>query len=139
LAYSQRNRSAAIRIPIVGNSPKSKRVEYRVPDPSSNPYLAFAALLLAGLDGIQNRMHPGDPFDKNMYDLEPEELEDVPETPRDLASALDALEQDQEFLYKGNVFTEDVIDTWIWYKRDREVAAVAQRPHPWEFELYYDI
>ncbi len=139
LAYSQRNRSAAIRIPVYSNSPKSKRVEYRVPDPSSNPYLAFSALLMAGLDGIQNRMHPGDPFDKNMYDLEPEELENVPETPRDLASALDALEQDQDFLYKGNVFTEDVIDTWIWYKRDREVTALAQRPHPWEFELYYDI
>ncbi len=139
LAYSQRNRSAAIRIPTYSNSPKSKRVEYRVPDPSSNPYLAFSALLMAGIDGIQNRMHPGDPFDKNMYDLEPEELENVPETPRDLASALEALEQDQEFLYKGNVFTEDVIDTWIWYKRDREVTEIAQRPHPWEFELYYDI
>lgn len=139
LAYSQRNRSAAVRIPIYSTNPKSKRAEYRVPDPSCNPYLAFAALLMAGLDGIQNKIHPGDPLDKNMYDLEPEELEGVRETPPDLAGALTALEQDQEFLYKGNVFSEDVIDTWIWYKRDHEVAALAQRPHPWEFELYYDI
>ncbi len=139
LTYSQRNRSAAIRIPMYSNSPKAKRVEFRVPDSSCNPYLAFSAMLMAGLDGIQNRIHPGDPLDKNMYDLEPEELDNVPETPPTLADALDALEADQDFLYKGNVFTEDVVDTWIWYKRDREVNALRQRPHPWEFELYYDI
>ncbi len=139
LAYSQRNRSASIRIPMYSNSPKSKRVEFRVPDPSCNPYLAFSAILMAGLDGIQNRILPGDPLDKNMYDLEPEELEEINETPADLAGALDALEEDQDFLLKGNVFTEDVIDTWIWYKRENEVDALRQRPHPWEFELYYDI
>ncbi len=139
LTYSQRNRSAAIRLPMYSNSPKAKRVEFRVPDSSCNPYLALSAMLMAGLDGVQNRIHPGDPLDKNMYDLEPEELDDVPETPPTLADALDALEADQEFLYKGNVFTEDVVDTWIWYKRDREVNALRQRPHPWEFELYYDI
>ncbi|MBD3167501.1 type I glutamate--ammonia ligase [bacterium] len=139
LAYSQRNRSASVRIPMYNQSPKAKRVEFRVPDPSANPYLAFSAMLMAGLDGIQNKIHPGDPFDKSLYDLEPEELADVPETPPDLAGALSALEKDNEFLLKGNVFTEDVIDTWIWYKRTYEVQAIAQRPHPWEFELYYDI
>ncbi|HEB84684.1 MAG TPA: type I glutamate--ammonia ligase [Bacteroidetes bacterium] len=139
LAYSQRNRSAAVRIPMYSPSPKQKRIEFRVPDSSCNPYLAFSAMLMAGLDGIQNKIHPGDPLDKNMYDLDPEELADVPETPATLAGALHALEADQEFLYKGNVFTEDVIDTWIWYKRENEVDALRQRPHPWEFELYYDI
>ncbi|MCB2200332.1 type I glutamate--ammonia ligase [bacterium] len=139
LAYSQANRSASIRIPGYTSSPKAKRVEFRVPDSSSNPYLAFAAMLMAGLDGIQNKIHPGDPLDKNMYDLSPEELVDVPETPATLAGALDALEKDQDFLYKGGVFTEDVVDTWIWYKREREVDALRLRPHPWEFELYFDI
>ncbi|MDP8207429.1 MAG: type I glutamate--ammonia ligase [Candidatus Electryonea clarkiae] len=139
LAYSQRNRSAAIRIPMYDPNPKAKRIEFRVPDSSCNPYIAFSALLMAGLDGIQNKIHPGDPLDKNMYDLEPEELAEVPETPPTLANSLDALEADQDFLYKGNVFTEDVVDTWIWYKREKEVNALRQRPHPWEFELYYDI
>ncbi|MFC2170751.1 type I glutamate--ammonia ligase [Calditrichota bacterium] len=139
LAYSQRNRSAAIRIPMYDPNPKAKRVEFRVPDSSCNPYIAFSAMLMAGLDGIQNKIHPGDPLDKNMYDLEPEELADVPETPPTLAGSLDALEADQDFLYKGNVFTEDVVDTWIWYKREKEVDALRLRPHPWEFELYYDI
>jgi len=139
LAYSQSNRSAAIRIPGYSSSPKAKRVEFRVPDSSSNPYLAFAAMLMAGLDGIQNKIHPGDPLDKNMYDLSPEELVNVRETPATLAEALTALENDQDFLYKGGVFTEDVVDTWIWYKRDREVDALRLRPHPWEFELYFDI
>ncbi len=139
LAYSQRNRSASIRIPMYNPSPKSKRVEFRVPDSSCNPYIAFSALLMAGLDGIQNKINPGDPLDKNMYDLEPEELADVAETPPTLSHALDALEADQDFLYKGNVFTEDVVDTWIWYKREKEIDALRSRPHPWEFELYYDI
>lgn len=139
LAYSQRNRSAAVRIPMYSSSPKSKRVEFRVPDSSCNPYIAFSALLMAGLDGMANKIHPGEPLDKNMYDLEPEELAEVPETPPTLAQALDALEADQEFLYKGSVFTEDVVDTWIWYKRENEVDALRLRPHPWEFELYYDI
>jgi len=139
LAYSQRNRSAAIRIPMYSNSPKAKRAELRIPDASCNPYIAFSAMLMAGLDGIQNKIHPGDPLDKNMYDLEPEELLDVPETPATLSDALDALEEDQDYLYKGGVFTEDVIDTWIWYKRENEVNALRLRPHPWEFELYYDI
>ncbi len=139
LAYSQRNRSAAIRIPMYSSNPKAKRVEFRVPDSSSNPYLAFSAILMAGLDGIQNRINPGDPLDKNMYDLQPEELAEVPQTPETLSNALDALETDQDFLFKGGVFTEDVIDTWIWYKRENEVDALRQRPHPWEFELYFDI
>jgi glutamine synthetase len=139
LAYSQSNRSAAVRIPMYSPSPKAKRIELRVPDSSCNPYLAFSAMLMAGLDGVQNKINPGDPLDKNMYDLEPEELASVPETPATLAGALDALEQDQEFLFKGGVFTEDVVDTWIWYKREHEVNALRLRPHPWEFELYYDI
>jgi len=139
LAYSQRNRSAAVRIPMYSSSPKSKRVELRIPDSSCNPYIAFSAMLMAGLDGIQNKINPGDPFDKNMYDLEPEELAGVPETPGNLDAALEALEKDHEFLLKGGVFTEDVIDTWIWYKRSNEADAVRMRPHPWEFELYYDI
>lgn len=139
LAYSQRNRSASVRIPMYSTSPRSKRVEYRVPDPATNGYIAFSALLMAGLDGIANKIHPGEPLDKNMYDLQPEELVDVPETPPTLAEALIALEEDQDFLYKGGVFTEDVVDTWIWYKRANEVQAVQLRPHPWEFELYYDI
>lgn len=139
LAYSQSNRSAAVRIPMYNTSAKAKRVELRIPDASCNPYLAFSAMLMAGLDGILNKIHPGDPLDKNMYDLDPEELLDVEETPATLAEALSALEADQDFLYRGNVFSEDVIDTWIWYKREHEVQALQLRPHPWEFELYYDI
>ena len=139
LAYSQRNRSAACRIPAYSASPKSKRVEFRCPDPSCNPYLAFSAMLMAGLDGIMNKIHPGEPLDKDIYDLSPEELADVPSTPASLEGALDALEQDHEFLLKGDVFTQDVIDTWISYKRTNEVDALRLRPHPYEFAMYYDI
>jgi glutamine synthetase len=139
LAYSQRNRSAACRIPMYSPSPKSKRVEFRCPDPSCNPYLAFAAMLMAAIDGIQNKINPGDPLDKDIYDLPPEEAAAVPKTPGSLEAALDALEQDHEFLLRGDVFTEDVIETWIHYKRVNEVDALRLRPHPYEFCLYYDI
>jgi glutamine synthetase len=139
LAYSQRNRSAACRIPMYSANPKSKRVEFRCPDPSCNPYLAFSALMMAALDGIQNKIHPGDPLDKDIYDLEPEELAKVPTTPGSLAAALDALASDHEFLLRGDVFTQDVINTWISYKMENEVNALALRPHPYEFCLYYDI
>ncbi len=139
IAYSQRNRSACVRIPVYSKSEKAKRVEFRTPDPSCNPYLAFSALLMAGLDGIQNRIHPGDPLDKDLYDLEPEELDDIESTPVSLGDALDALEDDHEYLLKGDVFTEDVLDVWIDYKRENEVDAVNIRPHPYEFFLYHDI
>jgi glutamine synthetase len=139
LAYSQRNRSAACRIPMYSPSPKAKRVEFRCPDPSCNPYLSFSALMMAALDGIQNKIHPGDPLDKDIYDLEPEELAKVPTTPGSLGEALDALAKDHEFLLRGDVFTQDVINTWIWYKKKNEVQALALRPHPYEFCLYYDI
>ncbi|MEL6822792.1 MAG: type I glutamate--ammonia ligase [Calditrichota bacterium] len=139
LAYSQRNRSAACRIPVYSNSPKAKRVEFRCPDPTCNPYLAFSAMMMAGLDGIQNKIHPGEPLDKDIYDLSPEELAEVPSTPASLAGALDALEKDHEFLLKGDVFTADVVETWIDYKRENEVDALRLRPHPYEFMLYYDI
>jgi len=139
LAYSQRNRSAAIRLPMYSMSPKAKRVEIRYPDPSCNPYLSFSALLMAGLDGIQNRIDPGDPLDKDIYDLPPEELANVPVMPASLDEALRELQDDYEFLLKGDVFTEDVIKTWIWYKMENEVAALRQRPHPWEFAMYYDL
>jgi glutamine synthetase len=139
LAYSQRNRSAACRIPMYSPSPKSKRVEFRCPDPSCNPYLAFSGILLAALDGIQNKIDPGQPLDKDIYDLPPEELADVPTTPASLDAALDALERDHQFLLRGDVFTPDVIDTWLWYKRTHEVDALRLRPHPYEFCLYYDV
>ena len=139
LAYSQRNRSASIRIPMYSANPKAKRIEFRCPDPSANPYLAFSAILMAGLDGIQNRIEPGDPLDKDIYDLPPEELANVPSTPGSLQEALNALADDHEYLLKGDVFTEDVIKTWINYKMEREVKPFALRPHPYEFELYYDI
>ncbi len=139
LAYSQRNRSAACRIPMYSPSPKAKRIEFRCPDPSCNPYLAFSALLMAVIDGIQNKINPGEPLDKDIYDLPPEEAADVPKTPGSLDAALDALEQDHEFLLRGDVFTEDVIETWIKYKRENEVDALRLRPHPYEFCLYYDI
>lgn len=139
LAYSQRNRSAACRIPMYSNSPKSKRVEFRCPDPSSNPYLAFSALMMAALDGIQNKIHPGDPLDKDIYDMPPEELAGVPKTPGSLEESLAALAADHEFLLRGDVFTKDVIDTWIDYKMTREVEAMRLRPHPYEFCLYYDM
>lgn len=139
LAYSQRNRSAAIRIPMISPSPESRRIEFRCPDSSCNPYLALSAILMAGLDGILNQIDPGPPLDKDIYDLEPEELEGVPTTPATLDRALEALREDHTFLLKGEVFTEDVIDTWIWYKGEMEVDALRLRPHPWEFALYYDI
>ena len=139
LAYSSRNRSAAVRIPMYSPSPKAKRLEFRCPDPSCNPYLAFSALLMAALDGIQNKTDPGDPLDKNIYDLPPEELAKVPTTPGSLEGALTALADDHEYLLKGSVFTEDVIETWIDYKMAHEVKAMALRPHPYEFFLYYDI
>ncbi len=139
LAYSQRNRSAAIRIPMYSASPKAKRVEFRCPDPSANPYLAFSAILMAGLDGIQNRIDPGEPLDKDIYDMSPEELKDVPSTPESLQDALRALDKDHEYLLKGDVFTEDVIETWIDYKMKKEVKDMALRPHPHEFEMYFDV
>ena len=139
LAYSSRNRSACCRIPMYSPSPKAKRIEYRVPDPSCNPYLAFSALLMAVLDGIQNKIDPGEPLDKDLYDLPPEEKAKVPQVVGSLDQALDALEADHEFLLKGDVFTSDVIETWIQYKREKEVLAMSLRPHPYEFYLYYDI
>lgn len=139
LAYSQRNRSASVRIPMYSTSPKAKRIEFRCPDPSCNPYLAFAAMLMAGLDGIVNRIDPGDPLDKDIYDMEPEELVNVPSTPGSLAEALECMKNDHEYLLKGDVFTEDVIETWIKYKMEKEVKPMALQPHPYEFGLYYDV
>jgi glutamine synthetase len=139
LAYSQRNRSAAVRIPMYSKNPKAKRVEFRVPDPSANPYLALPAMLMAGLDGIINKLDPGEPLDKDIYDLSPEELRGVPSTPGSLEESLKNLEHDHEFLLRGDVFTEDLISTWINYKMANEVKQIALRPHPYEFMLYYDI
>ena len=139
LAYSQRNRSAAIRIPVASDKPEAKRLEFRCPDATGNPYLTFSAILMAGLDGIENRTHPGEPLDKNIYDMPPEELAHVKKTCPDLAAALDALEARHEFLLKGDVFTEDVIRTWIGFKRENELVPVMCRPHPYEFCLYFDI
>jgi glutamine synthetase len=139
LAYSSSNRSASIRIPMYSHSPKAKRVEVRFPDPSCNPYIAFAAMLMAGLDGIQNKIDPGEPLDKDIYDLPAEELAKVPSTPNTLEEALQCLKEDHEFLLKGGVFTEDVIETWIEYKMNSEVIPIKLRPHPYEFFLYYDI
>ncbi|KJR41632.1 l-glutamine synthetase [Candidatus Magnetoovum chiemensis] len=139
LAYSARNRSASIRIPMYSASPKAKRCEVRYPDPSCNPYLAFAAMLMAGLDGVENKIDPGEPLDKDLYDLEPEELASVPQMPGSLEESLKNLEQDYEFLLKGDVFTEDALMTWIKYKRSNEVDAMRLRPHPYEFFLYFDI
>ncbi len=139
LAYSARNRSAAVRIPMFSASPKTKRIEFRPPDPSCNPYITFAALLMAGLDGIQNRIDPGEPLDKDIYDLSPEELKDVPSLPGTLDEALEALEKDHEYLLKGDVFTTALIERWIKYKRENEVAPLRLRPHPLEFAMYYDI
>jgi glutamine synthetase len=138
LAYSARNRSAAVRIPMYSASPKAKRLEFRTPDPSCNPYLGFAAMMLAGLDGIEKKIHPGEPLDKDIYALSPEELKDVPHVPGSLDEALDALRKDHDFLLKGDVFTADVIDTWLDYKTSKEIDAVRLRPHPMEFALYYD-
>jgi glutamine synthetase len=139
LAYSSRNRSAAIRIPMYSSSPKAKRIEFRTPDPSCNGYLAFSAILMAVIDGIENKIDPGDPLDKNIYDLPPEELANIPTAPGSLEEALNALKSDKDFLLKGGVFTQDVIDTWIEYKTKNEINPVKLRPHPHEFMLYYDI
>jgi glutamine synthetase len=139
LAYSRRNRSAACRIPMYSQSPKAKRVEVRFPDPSCNPYLAFGAMLLAGLDGVQNRIDPGEPLDKDIYDMSPEELKEVRELPGSLDRSLDALEADSEFLLKGDVFTTQLIERWISYKREKEVDPIRLRPHPLEFAMYFDV
>lgn len=139
LIYSQRNRSACVRIPVYSKSPQAKRIEFRPPDPSCNPYLCFAALLMAGLDGIQNRILPPAPIDKDLYDLPPEEKRGVQNTPSSLGEVLDALEKDHEFLLKGDVFSEDTIAAWIDFKRKHELEPVALRPHPYEFALYFDI
>jgi glutamine synthetase len=139
VAYSRRNRSAIVRIPVHGSGPESRRVEYRCPDAAANPYLLFSAMLMAAIDGIQTKAMPGDPLDKDMYDLEPEELAEVPTTPESLEAALDALVDDHDFLLRGDVFTPDVIDTWVWYKKTHEAEALRIRPHPYEFTLYYDV
>jgi glutamine synthetase len=139
LAYSRRNRSAAVRIPMYSSNPKAKRVEFRPPDPSANPYLAFAAMTMAGLDGVLNKVNPGEPLDKDIYDLSPEELRNVPSMPGSLEEALACLEEDHGFLVKGDVFTEELIEAFIDYKRKNEADAVRLRPHPYEFALYYDI
>ena len=139
LGYSQRNRSAACRIPMYSADPKAKRVEFRCPDPAANPYLCFAAMLMAGLDGIERRISPGDPIDKNLYDLPPQEMAKVPKAPGTLDEALHALEGDHKFLLEGDVFTKDVIETYLSYKRSREIDEIRLRPHPYEFFLYYDL
>lgn len=138
LAYSARNRSAAIRIPTFSESPKAKRIEYRPPDPSANPYLCYSVLLMAGLDGVLNKIDPGEPIDKNMYELPPQELAKVPQICGSLTEALDHLEKDHAFLLKGDVFTADFLDMWISSKR-KEADALRLRPHPYEFFLYYDV
>jgi glutamine synthetase len=138
LAYSQGNRSASIRIPLTGTNPKAKRLEFRCPDASTNPYLAFSAMLMAGIDGIKNQIDPGAPMDKDIYSLSPEELAKIPSTPGSLLEALENLEKDHQFLLQGDVFSEDLIKTWISYKLDVEVLPVSIRPHPYEFALYYD-
>ncbi len=139
LAYSSRNRSAGVRIPMYSPSPKAKRIEVRFPDPACNAYLAFAAMLMAGLDGIENRLDPGEPLDKDIYALSPAELSKVPSVPGSLEGALAALESDHEFLTKGDVFTQDVVETWLEYKHGKEIDPVRLRPHPYEFKLYFDI
>ena len=138
LAYSQGNRSASVRIPLSGTNPKAKRLEFRCPDATSNPYLAFAAMLCAGIDGIKNQIDPGEPLDVDIYDLSPEELSKIPSTPGSLEGALEALEKDHGFLTESGVFTEDFIQTWIFYKLDNEVNPMRLRPHPYEFALFYD-
>jgi glutamine synthetase len=139
LAYSSRNRSAAVRIPMYSTSPKAKRIEFRTPDPSCNGYLAFSAMLMAVIDGIQNKVDPGDPLDKDIYNLPPEELAEIPSAPGSLDEAIEALKADQEFLQKGDVFTQDAIEMWIDYKTENEINDIKLRPHPHEFYLYYDI
>jgi glutamine synthetase len=139
LVYSARNRSACIRIPITGSNPKAKRIEFRVPDPSCNPYLAFSAMLLAGLDGIKNKIEPPVPVDKDLYELPPDELAEIAQVPDSLPKVLDALEADHAYLSDTGVFTADLIETWVTWKRANEVDPIRLRPHPHEFELYYDI
>ena len=139
LVYSKRNRSACVRIPMYSSSEKAKRIEFRTPDPACNPYLAFSAMLMAGLDGIRKKMDPGDPLDKNLYSLKPEEAANILNVPSSLGEAMDALEKDHAFLMEGGVFTRDLIETWITYKRANEIDAVRLRPHPWEYHLYFDI
>jgi glutamine synthetase len=139
LALSSRHRSASCRIPMYSPSPKAKRVEVRYPDPTCNPYLTFAAMLMAGLDGVENKIDPGAPLDKDIYSLSPKELENVPSMPGSLDEALTELEADHEFLLKGDVFTTDAIEKWCAYKRESEVNPMRMRPHPHEFELYYDM
>ncbi|MGO1991396.1 MAG: glutamine synthetase family protein, partial [Corynebacterium sp.] len=138
LVYSQRNRSAAVRIPITGSNPKAKRLEFRAPDPSGNPYLGMAAMMLAGLDGIKNRIEPHAPVDKDLYELPPEEAATIPTAPTSLEAALKALEDDNEFLTEGGVFTDDLLETYIAYKYENEISPARLRPTPHEFELYYD-
>jgi glutamine synthetase len=139
LVYSARNRSACVRIPVTGSNPKAKRIEFRVPDPSGNPYLAFSAMLMAGIDGIKNRIEPPAPVDKDLYELPPEEHASIDQVPGSLAEVLDALEADHAYLSEGNVFTPDLIETWIEFKRRNEIDPIRLRPHPHEFELYYDV
>ncbi|AKG53378.1 glutamine synthetase type I [Dehalogenimonas sp. WBC-2] len=139
LVYSARNRSASVRIPMYNSNPKSKRLEFRCPDNTANGYMAMAAMLMAGLDGIQNKINPGKPMDMNLYDLPKSQAAKIRTVPSSLEAALDALEKDHDFLLKGNVFTKDVIDVWINYKRTQEVDAIRLRPHPWEFHMYFDI
>jgi glutamine synthetase len=139
LVYSQRNRSACMRIPITGNNPKAKRVEFRCPDPSGNPYLAFSAMLMAGMDGIRNKIEPPEPVDKDLYELPPEEAKNVPQVPDSLASVIDSLEADHDFLLEGGVFTPDLIETYVQLKRESEIDPIRLRPHPYEFALYYDV
>ncbi|ADG78134.1 Glutamine synthetase OS=Tsukamurella paurometabola (strain ATCC 8368 / DSM / CCUG 35730 / CIP 100753 / JCM 10117 / KCTC 9821 / NBRC 16120 / NCIMB 702349/ NCTC 13040) OX=521096 GN=Tpau_1510 PE=3 SV=1 [Tsukamurella paurometabola] len=139
LVYSQRNRSACVRIPITGNNPKAKRIEFRCPDSSGNPYLAFAAMMMAGLDGIKNKIEPHAPVDKDLYELPPEEAKGIPQAPTSLPAVIDRLEEDHEYLTAGGVFTEDLIEEWVSYKRENEIEPVNLRPHPYEFQLYYDV
>jgi glutamine synthetase len=139
LAYSSRNRSAGIRIPMYSPSAKAKRIEVRFPDPTANPYLAFSAMLMAGLDGIENKINPGEPAEKDLYDLEPEEAAAIRTMPGSLDEALRNLEQDHQFLLKGGVFSKDLIEAWIGYKRKKEVDPMRLRPHPYEYVLYYDV
>jgi len=139
LVYSQRNRSACVRIPITGANPKAKRIEFRCPDSSGNPYLAFSAMVMAGLDGIKNKIEPPTPIDKDLYELPPEEAKDVATVPASLDAVLNSLEADHDFLLEGGVFTPDVIETWVNFKRENEIDPLRLRPHPYEFALYYDV
>jgi len=138
LVYSARNRSACVRVPMYHEAPKTKRVEFRSPDPTANPYLAFSALMLAGLDGIKRELDPGEPLDADIYELSAERLASIAMVPSSLEASLDALEADSEFLLDGDVFTPGLIEAYIRYKRDEEVDAIRMRPHPWEFALYHD-